>query len=431
MAAPVKKEKPKVKENKLAEMPSRDARLAFVLEKINKTFKGRAQLKRASEYTLPFMTKRLPTGLLSLDLELRGGFPAGGLSQIVGPKNSGKTYLAWQVIRQQQYYKGESLRVLLAQTEMRADRTQARLAGVTISLGVEDILALEEARIRSGLPKFTKEEREILQAEVGRIDELHGESAEDLYDSILLAVENNVYHVIVIDSFGSIMSAAEAESESLSEKQYSGASAVNTKFLRKLSAFLTMDDSYGRARDVCILGINQVRDNIGGGQGAPEYKSPGGKALEHAKFVDLLVQSGKKVGYEDNFFAPEGTKKQFVQTGKEVNWRIEKGKAGIHEGGKGSYIFDFRTGAGDFYMDTLVAGVRHGIIETAGSWLRLPNPIQPDSYLISAAGREKFINALVEDAQQKAQADDPNTLMNAIRDLAFKKEGIYINYDWE
>jgi RecA/RadA recombinase len=410
---------------------SRSERAASLIERINKTMKGHAQIKSASDYELPFMTKRLPTGLLQLDLELRGGFPAGGISQIVGPKNSGKTYLVWQVIRQQQFFKGDDLMVLLAMTEMRADRTQARMAGVQISLGDDDIKELERARTEQGLPKFTKEEVAGLKKEVGQIHEVHGESAEVLFDIVLEAVRENAYHLIIIDSFGSIMSAAEAENDSLSDKTYGGAAKPITEFLRKLCSMLTMDDGTGHARDVCLIGINQVRDVIGEGGGGKDYKSPGGRALEHAKFVDLLVTSGKQVGEEVPVYTSDGTKKRWVQTGKEVNWKIEKGKAGIHEGGKGSYIFDFRTCAGDFYLDTVVAGVRFGVIEAAGAWLGIPDPSKSGEYLLRKQGKDAFIQALADDVTAKMEADDPNTFMNYIRVQALQKQGIYINFDWK
>jgi RecA/RadA recombinase len=413
----------------LSKLPSRFERAAALLDTMNKKMKGHAQLKKASEYVLPFMTKRMPTGLLSIDVELKGGFPCGGLSQIVGPKNAGKTYLLWQVMRQQQFYKGEKFTALLAMTEMRADRTQARLAGVAISLGDEDIEALEAARMDSGLPKFSKEEITDLKREVGTIHEVHGDSAESLFDVVLQAVHDNVYHLIVIDSFGTIMSGAEAEVDSLGDKQYGGAAKPITQFLKHLSAMLTMDDGTGKARDVCIIGINQIRDSIG--DPSVEFKSPGGKALEHAKFVDLYVTSGKQIGYEDKLYTSDGTKGRFVQTGKEVNWKILKGKAGIHEGGRGSYIYDFRTGAGDFYLDTLVAGVRNEVVIPNGTWLCLPSPEDPNKNLLQKQGKEAFIAALVEDATTCAAEGSTDSLMNYIRAEVFKKNSIYLNHNWE
>lgn len=408
--------------------PSRDERAAALVERTNKKMKGHAQIKLASSYVLPYMSKRMPTGLLTLDVELRGGFPCGGLSQIVGVKNSGKTYLAWQVIRQQQFYKGDKFKALLAMTEMRADRTQAKLAGVAISLGDEDIELLEKARVEQGMARFTKEEVAVLKHEIGTIHEVHGDSAEALFDVVLDAVETNVYHLIVIDSFGTIMSGAESEADSLSDQKYGGAAKPITQFLKKMSSLLTMDDGFGNARDVCIIGINQVRDAIG--QPNLDYKSTGGRALEHAKFVDLLVTSGAAEGYEDNVYTSQGVKKRFIQTGKRVTWKIEKGKAGIHEGGKGDYIFDFRTGAGDFYTDTLVAGVRHGAIIANGNWLGIPNPAEPDKYLLYKNGRDAFIQALAEDAIKCAAEGSSDSLMNHVRSEVFKKNNIFINYDW-
>lgn len=409
--------------------PTRDERAASLLEYVKTKMKGRAQLKMASEYELPYLTKRLPTGLLSLDIELRGGFPSGGLSQIIGPKNSGKSWVCWQVVRQLQEILGDKMKVLIAMTEMRADRSQAKSAGVHISMGDEDIENMSKARQKNGWPPFTKEEIAALKYEVGEIHELHGFSAEDLYDAIIMAVESNVYHAIIIDSFGSIMSGAEAEAESLNEHQYSGASAVNTKFLRKLSALLTMDDDYGKTRDVCVLGINHIRDAIG--QQHVEYKAPGGKALEHAKFVDLYVASGKPVGYEGPVFTPEGRKQQFVKTGKEVNWRIEKGKAGMHEGGRGTFIYDYRINTADFFSDALVAGVKTGVVLAEGAWYTIPMPDDPNRAFLRIQGRENFVKALIEDVQLKSASGEKETYLNLIRDLAFKREGINIHYEWD
>lgn len=410
--------------------PSRDERAAAFAARFNHTMKGHGMVKKASEYSLPYMTRRLPTGILSVDLELRGGFPAGGLSQIAGPKNAGKSFLYWQMIRQLQHFLGEKMKVLLVMIEMRADRAQGRLAGVKIALADVDIAEMNKGRVENGQSPMTKEEVASLKTEVGTIDEMHGESAEILYDGILDAVENDVYHLIVIDSFGSIMSELEAESESTSDKQYGGASGVNTKFCRKLSALLTIDDDYGNARKTCLIGVNQIRDNLNDPH--KEWRTPGGRALEHTKFVDLWVRSGKQLSVEQPVFTQEGWKKKWVMYGKEVNWNIEKGKAGIHEGGKGGYKYRFDINSVDFYDDTLVVGVQLGIVEQSGAWLGIRDPANPNAYLVRAQGRDAFVTAMVEDATAKqASGDSANSIMNYIRSQAFQKSGIFISYDWE
>jgi len=412
-----------------SEQPSREERAAAFVATFNKSQQGHGMVKLASEYTLPYMTKRLPTGILSLDLELKGGFPAGGLSQIAGPKNAGKSFLYWQVIRQLQHFLGKKMMALLVMIEMRADRVQGRLAGVQIALADADIAIMNRGRIENGFPAFTKEEVASLRHEVGTIHEMHGESAEILYDGILQAVEDDIYHVIIIDSFGSIMSELEAESESTSDKQYGGSSGVNTKFCRKLSALLTIDDDYGNARSTCILGVNQIRDNFSDPN--KEWRTPGGRALEHTKFIDLWVRSGKQLSEEKQTYTQEGWKKKWVQYGKEVNWNIEKGKAGIHEGAKGGYKYRFDINSVDFYDDSIVVGVQLGIIEQAGAWLGIRNPANPNEYLVRAQGKDAFTTALIDDARMKHAAGDPDSFMNYIRTQAFQKSGIFISYDWE
>lgn len=408
------------------EAPDRDIRAQAVMNLINEKMKGHAELVSASDYTLPFLTKRLPTGLLTLDTELKGGFPAGGLSQIAGPASSGKNYLVWSIIRLLQYFLGEKMKVLFAMTEMRVDRSQGKRAGVRVAYNDADIVAMNEARVKQNLPAFTAEEIVALKDQVGAIHELHGLSAEDLYDAILIAVEADAYHLIVIDSFGNIMSAAEAETASLGEQTWGGSSGVNTKFCHKLTALLTMMNEYGQSRETCIIGLNQVRDDM---KNPDQFRNPGGRALAHATFVNLSVQSGKFLSIQENVWAPGGGQKtNYDRWAKEVNWQIRKGKAGIHEGASGTYLFDFRIDQADFYADTMIAGVENGVIIQNGAYLGIPNPA--GGWLLYEQGREKFKQALIDDSIAKAQAGDQNTFMNLIRNQVFLSKGITISYDW-
>lgn len=422
---PKKKEEAAPKK-KGEQAPTRAQAAADLVESFNKQYKGRAEISLASDLDLPYLTKRLPTGLLSLDVALGGGFPAAGISQIIGPKNSGKSYIVWQMVRQLQAILGEDMYVLFAMTEMRADRSQGRKAGVAVAYSNADIASFERARTQSGLAKFTKDEIGALRFEVGHIHELHGMSAEELYDGVLAAVDKNVYQLIIIDSIGNIMSGAEAEAESLSQQTYGGAAQVNTKFLHKLTSMFGMRNEYGKTRDTCVMGINQIRDAIGDPHA--EYKSPGGKALEHAKFVDLWVSSGAKIGGYENVFGPQGSNKEWNYSAKEVNWEIKKGKAGIREGLRGKYIYSFETNAADFYTDAMVAAARAGIVEQRGTYLVIVDP-DTGKELLNVQGREKFIKALHDDVV--AHGEDPEkSILHYLRIQTLRKHDILIDYDW-
>jgi RecA/RadA recombinase len=407
--------------------PPRSARIDAMIADIQKKMRGRAVLMPASEYSLPYLTKRLPTGLLTLDLELKGGWASGGVNQIIGRKNAGKTALMWMTIRQLQYFLGKKMKVLMAMTEIPADRGQGRMLGARVSMGAETIKEMSKARVENGWPPFSKEEIADLMDEVGTIHELHAMAVEDFYDIILRSVEENMYHLIVIDSIGNALSAAEQENESVHDKVYGGIAAPNTTFLKKLTNLLTMKTQYGEVRDTCVIGINQVRDDVKNPN--KQYKAPGGNSLEHAKLVDVYVESGKFLGEEIPVYGPEGTKKKWTAHGKEVNWRIEKGKAGLHEGARGTYVYDFRINNVDYYTDTLIAGVTNGVIEASGAWLGIPDPNNAGKYLMRANGQPKFIEYLALDAQQKATTEEMS-FMDYIRDQCFRKNNINISYDW-
>lgn len=420
--------------------PSRAELSDALIEYVKAKMPGRAELVRASDLSLAYITKRLPTGLLDLDIALRGGFPAAGLSQIIGPKNAGKSWFYWQVIRMLQMILGPRTRVLLAMTEMRADRTQARLCGVQIALSDEDIESMERARIANGGVPFTPEERASFKNEVGTILEAHGMSAEDLYDIILRDVEARISHLIVIDSFGSIMSGAEAEAESMHDKTYGGSAGVNTQFLHKLTSMLLMRDKYGRTRDACIIGINQVRDDIKN-PNAP-YKAAGGKMLEHTKFVDLYVQSGKSLGKEYPLRTPSGTVQRHCMCSKEVNWEIKKGKAGIHEGARGTYQYEFHRhveaeyGAGiyeinnaNFVLDALIAAQKLGVVRIAGSWVDVVDA--DGNVLAHKQGMPAMVTHLEQDMRD-CYAAGTNPLINQIRNACYRIANIEVDYsNWD
>ena len=54
----------------------------------------------ASEYSMPWVMKRLPTGILDIDIALQGGFPAGGLSFLIGKQGVGCLGLHRNAVRQ-------------------------------------------------------------------------------------------------------------------------------------------------------------------------------------------------------------------------------------------------------------------------------------------------------------------------------------------
>lgn len=422
------KEEAKVKKKAINKIPSRSERAQAAMDSFNAAMKGRAHITTADQYNLPFLYRRLPTGIASLDIALKGGFPGGGINQVRGPKNVGKDTIINMMIKQQQFYLGDDFMCFMGMSEMPWDRQQAKLNGVAVSLGDNEIEKLREARISDNLPDFTKEEIDHLRHQIGTFHELHADSAESLFTGILNAVESNAYHLIVINSFGTLLTAAQQEKE-MGDKVYGGASGPITEFCKRLSNLLTMRDENGLVREVCIMGVNQVRDNLKDPDAG--FRTTGGNALAHALYTDLVLSPGQWHWIESKEYTSNGVKTVNKRSGKDVNWDIVKGKAGMHEGARGTFTYDFRMNAVDVYKDILVAGVLAGFIQTSGAWISVPDPENPQVALLGPVqGKDQFIEALSANAQECA-ATGELSIMNRIREMLFKHHGINIKYNWK
>jgi len=359
--APAKKKKEESK------IPTRAQLLDAVMAGVNKEFKGQGVIDTAENTRNVFILRR-PLGILSLDIALGGGLPAGGLSQIIGKEGVGKDYLINRAVANTQQIYGPSATVALCQTEMKWDKPYAKwFCGVQVAFSDNEIADLEVAQARA----YTEDEKIWLRHQVGTIHHVMAANAEKLLEQAVTLVESNLYQIVVINSFGALLTKAEAEAEKgLEDKHRGGAAMVVTQFMHRLHAALNLPDQFGRPNMTTVIGINQYRDNVGGGLYANPMNIAGGHALKHGKLVDLHIERGAYQNIE-----LKGGGKEAV--GKEINWHIIKGKAGCHDGPRGSYWFYFGkhgypTGA-DTLTDLVVTAAVRGVIEQSGAWFSYKN----------------------------------------------------------
>lgn len=341
-------------------------RIALLQARVNKAYEGKGAIVTGDSMSNVFMLRR-PTGISDLDLAIGGGWPAGGLSQIIGEDNSGKTYLANRSISQIQKIYGERSAIAVCMTEQKYDKAFAKWrCDVALMMSKLEIEMIEQSRAESGLPPLNQQERDWLRFQIGHFQEAIFQTAEQLLEAAVQIVEENVFQIVLIDSFGALQTAAEAEAEGgLEDKQYGGASGVITKFMHRLHAALNLPDRYGRPNTTTVLGINQYRANL---KATGPYANPlnisGGYALKHGKLVDVFLQKGSKL--------KQGKYPNEIILGKEISWTILKGKAGCHDGGKGDYRFYYgEHGYGfgvDVFHNLLMCGVQQGIVQQSGAW---------------------------------------------------------------
>lgn len=358
-------------EMKKGEVFDRKKEIAALAAQVNSQFKGGAVVREGSNITNVFVLRR-PTGVTSLDLAIGGGLPAGGLTQIIGRFSAGKSYLCNRVIAVAQQNYGEDFAASACMTEQRYDKHFAKWqCGLRIPLSDGEIAVLKQGYIQNGHADYqlTPEYIAWLKDGVGTFTETLGATAEQILEVAVQQVESNLYQVVLIDSFGALLTKAEAEhEEGLEGKHRGGAAMVVTQFMHRLHAALNLPDKYGRPNTTTVIGINQYRDNVNAGPYGNPMKVAGGHALAHGKLLDIHIEQGAKIR------VPVGNKQVIV--GKEINWEIMKGKAGCHDGGKGSYKFfhgdnvngtQYMFGI-DVFADLLSVALQVGIVLQNGAW---------------------------------------------------------------
>lgn len=341
-------------------------RIELVKARINKSYEGKGAIVSGDEMSNVFLLRR-PTGIADLDVAIGGGWPAGGLSQIIGKDNSGKTYLANRSISEVQKIYQEKSAIAVCMTEQKYDKAFAKWkCDVALMMSKLEIDMIEQSRFENGLAPLDQTMKQWLRFQIGHFQEAIFQTAEQLLEAACQMVEENVFQIVLIDSFGALQTAAEAEAEGgLEDKQYGGASGVVTKFMHRLHAALNLPDRYGRPNTTTVLGINQYRANL---KASGPYANPlniaGGYALKHGKLVDVLLEGGSKL--------KQGKYPNELILGKEINWTILKGKAGCHDGGKGDYRFYYgEHGYGfgvDIHHNLLLCGVQQGVVQQTGAW---------------------------------------------------------------
>lgn len=358
--------------------------IALLKNRINAQYKGRVIVQSGNEVSNVFLLRR-PTGITSLDTAIGGGFPAGGLSQIIGGDGVGKDYLVNRTLANLQATYGEKAAICLAMTEIVFDKAYAKKCGVAIAYTPEEIEEWEDSIHR----KFTSDEMFWATHQVGHVEHIMGATGEELLETAAQYIQSNLFHIVVINSFGALLTKAEEEAkEGLVKKHYGGSAMPITNFMHRVHAALNMPDGKGRPNRTSIIGINQFRENLGKDSEWNPLKIAGGNALKHGKLVDIYLKQVKKLRI------PGRTARDQIAVGKEIHWEIIKGKAGCHDGPKGMFPFYFGehgySFGADVFQDLIQVGVQHGIIQMAGAWLSY----QEQGYDIRSQGKEAFAHAI-------------------------------------
>ncbi|QZA69638.1 RecA-like DNA recombinase [Bacillus phage 035JT004] len=232
---------------------------------------------RDSEYAL--VKDRLPTFLPRIDKVFGGGLPFGRMIEVAGVPGGGKSTLAFHIARV-----GTQLGciVVLIDVEGTADRVRLAELGIDIS------------KVLVKQPDLEKDIALTVE-EIGRTVEQCLEIFGKKYPGVPV--------VFVWDSVGITPSEGELDKD-YGEKNVGMRAKAITQFITKVAPQVT-------AQKAMLIGINQIRADIGGNTMFPTMSVPGGKAWEH--YASLRLEIQKKAAIK------KGTDKIGHELGVKVN----------------------------------------------------------------------------------------------------------------
>jgi RecA/RadA recombinase len=330
----------------------------------------------------PYILRR-PTGIISLDIALAGGFPAGGASCLSGPFGSTKSNLLWRMCGLQQRLYGNAFACAIAHVEGAIDYLYMHNSGFKISVPDGVIDDLNKVLRNERRPELTNEQVDSYKRQVGIVEVIKGDTGDDVLQGVLNANKENVFNIVAVDSISGLQSRFDADKTMDEDSKRAGAASMMKEFWLRFNPMMRAGTNV-----TTTMLVQQVvqRDKANAGYAAkylPEWEAKGSEATKHYKLIDLTVYSGaqQKVGDE--------------VVGKAIHWKTAKGKAGTHDNVAGTYNYYWKWFGTDEAGELLQAAYHYSVIMHFGDGLRVTDPatrqpIEPTCYKTDREIRERI-----------------------------------------
>jgi recombination protein RecA len=314
--------------------------LGLAVDQITKQFGAGSIMKLGDKYNIDVET--YPSGTLSLDLAMGGGYPRGRIIEIYGPESSGKTTLTLHAIAEMQKNGGTAAFI---DVEHALDPVYAKRIGV------------DTANLLVSQPDTAEQALEILET----------------------LVRSNAVDIIVLDSVAALVPQAEIDGD-MGDAQMGLQARLMSQAMRKLTGIISKSKA-------TVIFINQIRMKIGVMFGNPETTT-GGNAL---KFYASLRMDIRRIGQ---------IKSGDDVIGNRVKVKIVKNKVAPPFR---TAEFDIMFNEGISRIgDIIDLGVERGVINKSGAWFDYG---EGDKNQTLGQGREAVKELLKEDAKLLAKIE--------------------------
>jgi recombination protein RecA len=273
------------------------------------------------------LPKRIPTGSLTLDVVLGGGWPTNHWVEVVGEASHGKTAIALKTIAANQKVNPDFTTVWIAAEDF--DANYAKMCGVD----TDRVLIVET------------------------------NSMEDAFDAVIQFMESKAVDLVVVDSLPALVPSAEDEKD-MDEFTVGRGALITNKFFRKVSS-ATKRDLVEEERPVLGIMINQYRMKIGVMHGDPRT-TPGGLGKDYAYSIRCEVKRDE--------WLEVGSGQDKRRIGQTIRVRTIKNKTFPPQ--QTAYLdFYFADGgeidAGsyDTGKEIVALAILNGIVERRGGWM--------------------------------------------------------------